>query len=498
MKLSLIQKGGCFVNVTRFCLLASVCLSVFSTASASRYGAMHMTDEQEQELAAWVEGLSLYSADPGYTPAAANVSVLSHFHYTPSLREQAPTGTCWAWTSTAILSMYFDKQFGANPTLQEGLSVQFLATNAWMVGSNLNSGGHYGKTKDFYDMVGYAIPASNTGAAWDTAFGVGETRASLIESGTAWAGSGNTNFPISSITINQIKTWDSDGATKEDAIRNLKSVLDQGYPVGLLYFLPTTADWDTFDHFWANDPETTITSFDYAKGHAWDQGGCGHWVTLVGYNDTDPDPNNHYWLILNSHGSFANRPNVLFRLSMQNIDYSGTFTGNPDGIPYIYCWVKMDTVFAARNSAISARGYDSLSVSTDNSTPTSSSSFVMNGATYATVPPAIVSAKLSLNFLTAICDASTGSWTSTASEFRFVTNGGITPAITLVINKTTKKWSVSVRGTSLARRVNAYDGLRCKLEYKTNPAETSYTLLGQKGVVCDRIQTKSAASVKGP
>lgn len=466
------------------------------SAGASIFGAMHLTDAQEKDLTAWVESLSLSEAAASYVPQAGAASVLNHFHYTPSLRNQAPTGTCWAWTSTAIMSMDFDRQFGGSPVLQEGLSVQFLASNAWMVGSNLNSGGHYGKTEAFYEMLGYAIPFSNTGAAWDTEFAVGEVRPSAITSGTAWSATGNTCFPVSGIEVSQVRTWD---VTKEEAIKNLKSALDTGHPVGLLFFLPTTADWDTFDAFWANDPESTITSFDFAKGHTWDEGGCGHWVILVGYDDTDPDPAKHYWTILNTHGiSQGRRPQGTFRLAMRNIDYAGTFSGNPDLIPYIYCWVRMDTTFAAKNSPLPAKGVDSISLSADNSLPASTSSVLVTGASFPAVPTAIAEGRLSINFLTIPCNATTGTWTSSGTEFRYTSKRGQSPAVTLSINKTTKKWSASVRGPELARKVSSSDGLVAKFEYIALAGEPSFTLLSQRGAVFDRVSTKASASLKGP
>jgi hypothetical protein len=463
-------------------------------ANASRFGMMHMSDAQERELAAWVESLELYAAPTAYTPGTGSVSVLDHFHYTPGLRDQTPTGTCWIWASTAIMSMYFDKQFSGNPVLQEGLSVQFLASNAWMVGSNLNAGGHFGMTKAFYDMIGYAIPYSNIGAAWDTTFSVGEVRPSLIASGTSWRASGNTAFPIAGIDLSQVDTWD---ISQTEAIRNLKSVLDAGYPVGLLYFLPTTADWDIFDAFWANEPATSIINMDYAKDHTWDKGGCGHWTVLVGYNDTDSDPAKHYWTMLNTHGTVdGTRPDATFRMAM-NIDYSAQFTGNPDPIHNLYLWVVMDTTFAPKNSPLPAKGLESVALTVDNSLPSAVSSVVVSGVGFSAVPAAIVLGKLTLNFLEIPVNADTGSWSQTSSEFRFVSKSGADPYVTLSINRLTRKWSASVRGTTLARKISSSDGLVAKFEYAIAPGG-NFTLLSQSAAVADQVKTKASAAVKGP
>lgn len=44
---------------------------------------------------------------------------------------------------------------------------------------------------------------------------------------------------------------------------------------------------------------------------------------IVGYNDDDPDFNNHYWIVLNSWGKHDLRPNGLYRLRM-NMNYNCT------------------------------------------------------------------------------------------------------------------------------------------------------------------------------
>lgn len=478
--------------------LVSCFLSVLLAppAEASRFGMMRMNDAQERELAAWFEGLDLYEPPADYKPVSGEVSVLDHLHYTPRLREQTPTGTCWIWASTAMMSIYFDRQFDGDPKLQEGLSVQFLASNAYMVGSNLNAGGHVGKTKAFYDMVGYAIPSSNTGALWDTEFAVGETRPYAIASGTPWSGTGDTCFPIESIDIMQVRTWD---VAQAEAVKNLKSVLDAGYPVGLLYFLPTTKDWDVFDAFWVKEPVDKIIDMDYAKGHEWDMGGCGHWVVLVGYNDSDPDPKNHYWVLLNTHSStvLETRPDVTFRMSMY-VDYGAQFTGNPDPIPYLYNWVVMETRFAGRNSPAPPKGLESVSVGVYDLPSVTYNTVTVSGATFSDTPSSIGSGRLTLNFLEIPLDSSTGYWRNTGSGFRFDSKAGVTPSVEIAVDTSKKTWSARVKGQTLTRYVNSANGLAAKIEYREDVADAPLILLSQRGAVADRVKTLGASSVKGP
>jgi hypothetical protein len=61
-------------------------------------------------------------------------------------------------------------------------------------------------------------------------------------------------------------------------------------------------------------------------------GGMGHATALVGYNDDDPNPKNHYWIILNSEGTADGlRPNGIFRVPMQmNYDCGIKMGSTPD------------------------------------------------------------------------------------------------------------------------------------------------------------------------
>jgi len=60
--------------------------------------------------------------------------------------------------------------------------------------------------------------------------------------------------------------------------------------------------------------------------HVRNAGGGAHAVLLVGYNDDDINPANHYWIILNSWGTAnGGRPNGLFHVPM-TMNYDCTLT----------------------------------------------------------------------------------------------------------------------------------------------------------------------------
>jgi len=68
----------------------------------------------------------------------------------------------------------------------------------------------------------------------------------------------------------------------------------------------------------------------------------------VGYDDSDPDPANHYWIMLNSWGINDERPNGLFRVSMY-YDYNDA---DSEGYYNTYWWTVEPTYLGALNKGL--------------------------------------------------------------------------------------------------------------------------------------------------
>ena len=121
-------------------------------------------------------------------------------------------------------------------------------------------------------------------------------------------------------------TIPTQGVGQSTAINNIKNVLHQNRGIFYAFFLPNKAAWDAYRNIWNNYNESTVWNPDPYCGQivvAKEYG--GHAVLIVGYNDDDPNTNNHYWIILNSWGTAnGNRPNGLFRVPMY-INYDCTF-----------------------------------------------------------------------------------------------------------------------------------------------------------------------------
>jgi hypothetical protein len=280
----------------------------------------------------------------------AYFSLLGSLKYTPTERNQGSCGNCWAWAGTGVLEIDYARQ----KNTMDRLSVQYLD-------SNLNQGcGSFGACcggwltdfVSFYRTKMIAVPSSNANALYRdgscTCGGCSAVSASSIST--------DPNCPLSSITSETITTQ---SVAKEVAISNIKNVLLQGKAIWFGFFLPDSKSWTNFKSFWSNSPESSVWQPDFACGSQYSYAnGGGHAVLCAGYNDTDPQ--NRYWIMLNSWGTTAQRPAGLFLVNM-DMSYDCKYSG----LGYAFYWMTLDITYPG--SANELQVIDNITLSQNSS-----------------------------------------------------------------------------------------------------------------------------------
>lgn len=276
-----------------------------------------------------------------------SMNLLGHLDYIPDDRHQGWCGNCWAWAGTGIMEVAHDVQNG----VFDRLSLQFLDSCR---ADFACCGGGLGGFATWYSGVGYAIPWSNTNAAFADINRKCEDGASLVACGGI---STDPYYPLISIAEVTIPTYKN-----PDAVTNIKNVLNQNKAIYFWFALPNHEAWEDFGAFWdgvhGETEESLWAGVDAYCGVEWNEaaGECGaHAVLLLGYNDDDLDPNNHYWLVLNSWGTGPPpglvRPNGLFRIPMNVMNYDCEYPDTESG------------------KIFQAFGFQTLNVEFDNAAP---------------------------------------------------------------------------------------------------------------------------------
>lgn len=266
-----------------------------------------------------------------------SMDLLDKIDYDPNARNQGSCGNCWVWASTGVMEIAHQVQ----NNVFDRHSIQYL--NSCQTSGYACCGGGIGGFATWYSGEGQALPWSNTNASYADGARRCSDGASLVSCGDI----GTTpNFPITSITDLSIDTH-SGAAT---AIANIKNILNQQKGIYFGFALPNADGWDDFRDFWRNNPEATLWNDinDYC-GQEWNEDpgeAGGHAVLIVGYNDDDADANNHYWLALNSWGTAGGvRPNGLFRVPMNVIDYNCSYPDNGTPGYWAFSFATLDVEF---------------------------------------------------------------------------------------------------------------------------------------------------------
>jgi len=244
-------------------------------------------------------------------------NLLSLISYVPSERNQNPIGNCWVWAGTGVLEVAHTGQ----KNIRDRLSIQYLDSN-YNGGSGPDWAGEGGTLGDFVGFYGeqkIAVPWSNANASFQdgTAYSQAFKKAGVAAVDIQTI----PNYPITSITEQRIPTM---GVGNSSAIASIKGTLDGGKAIYLGFVMPNADAVSSFSNFWYYQGEDAVWDPSPFVGRAYDPArGASHAVTIVGYSMADP--NNRYWIALNSMGTGAsgNRPDGTFRIKM-DINYDAT------------------------------------------------------------------------------------------------------------------------------------------------------------------------------
>jgi hypothetical protein len=260
--------------------------------------------------------------DPNFAyeiQATYDYSILDLLYYIPEERTQGGCGNCWMWPSTSVLEIALRVQLGV---MENRLSVQYMNTCGELYPTtNIGccEGGTISMLASFYRLTGIAIPWSNENAYWQDYVLIGQCKQVECDEIAK-----DPNYPISSIKSNSIKIRE---VPEETAIDNIKNILHQNRGVYFSIFYPDETDLTNFQEFWRNENEEDVYDLDYYAGHPWiEDEAVGHALLIVGYHDDENTDDNDYWILLNSWGTRAGRPNGLIWINM-HMNYSLKYSG---------------------------------------------------------------------------------------------------------------------------------------------------------------------------
>ena len=270
-----------------------------------RHPVMHFTPLQLQEHESKRALMPTVESTRSEPLPAGSKSLISDLPYLGNTRDQGFCGNCWVWASTGALEIAHKVTNNVNSRL----SIQYFNSN-WNGGAssgNACSGGYPSDFAGFYsDTLKKAIPWSNTNASFADYDWFGE--GSLMDASSI---STSPNYPLTSVSDTVLSTHSG----QINAINVIKSQINANTPVIYVYSLPSDG-WVAFNTFWYEQPDSAIWNPDTYNDGYWSG---RHAVLIVGYDDTASTP---YWIVLNSYGTTALRPNGTFNLAM-NIDYDG-------------------------------------------------------------------------------------------------------------------------------------------------------------------------------
>jgi len=320
---------------------------------------------------------------------------------------QGYCSNCWVWSGTAAVAQSYKLHSGnAVP-----LSVQFFNSNYfdgnigqvkphdWACTSGtptIFANSYNAGLNQNYPDGPFVIPWSNTLAGYAD-FHISDAPNATTQLPKDWM-STTPHFRFTSMEAKRLVA-NSDLIHTADVISNLTEVLAEGNVIVYTLYFPDAASSKDFVDFSNNASEDTLYDPSGMDKKYWIDG-MGHAMVIVGYNRTDANPDNRYWIVQDSYGTRSNRPTGQFRLKM-NMNYNASYYypagGNSGGEPLQQFW-KIDVQWASgnepvRNNAVSGDtgGSTSYTASSPRVSAGQSMIFAINEQLTSTNPAGIVS-----------------------------------------------------------------------------------------------------------
>lgn len=323
--------------------------------------------------------------------------------------DQGYCGNCWVWACTAAVAQSYKVFSGKDVPI----SVQFFNSNyadgnigqekphkwactggfPWLFTDSYNDG-----LNQSYDGGPFVVPLSNSNAG----FADGGISPINMESLTTIRPkeeiSTTPNLKFRSMTAKRLLV----GRNLDDhvgVIDNLTEVVAEGKVIVYVIFWPDQPHISNFRIIWDNVDESTLYNPSPMDGLEWN-GGTSHLMAIVGYNKTDPDPENWYWIVQNSWGTSSNRPEGQLRLPME-MNYNASFVDRDGSVERWYTiqqfwtidvdWIPDHEPVSNDAGSGDEEGGDSYSASSSPVSPGQSMDFAINEPVTSTDPVGIVS-----------------------------------------------------------------------------------------------------------
>ena len=309
-------------------------------ASASTTAQPGLMRPDEDTVKRWLDecdSLPQTSLNPHITELLLSSSydswdLLPLLDYVPNERDQGMCGNCWTWAGTGVLEVALNIEEG----IKDRLSIQ-LFNSLWpgTIGSDWACcGGILSYFAEWYEDTGIAIPWDNPGGSWYDESSTCDDGESIIPPSVITL---EPYYPIGQCEPENVPTHEVGQAA---AISAIKNVLHQNKAVQFSFYMPNLAHQLDFINFWNWSTEEQLWHPDSYCGQPW-VSGAGHAVVCVGYDETNPEE--PYWIMLNSWGTTPDRPQGLFRVAM-DMDYDCTFTVGTEH-EYSFLWQTLAVEF---------------------------------------------------------------------------------------------------------------------------------------------------------